>query len=122
LIHHANTQAQAHNLLSLTQIRDAIGHKDGAGLYSSNFIFENIPRADAGGVELPVKTISSVWTDGWQFPLRVFIVPEDKTWMRFAFDKSQFSMTDIEKLAERYQKNLIGLTKSMDIPVMQMAV
>jgi non-ribosomal peptide synthase protein (TIGR01720 family) len=122
LIHHANAQAQAHNLVSLTQIRDAIGHKGGAGLYSSNFIFENIPRADAGGVELPVKTISSIWTDGWRFPLRVFIVPEDKTWVRFAFDKSQFSMTDIEKLAERYQKNLISLTKSMDIPVTQMTV
>ncbi|MGZ5858898.1 MAG: condensation domain-containing protein, partial [Burkholderiaceae bacterium] len=118
-IHNANAQAQTHNLPSLKQIANAIGHDGNDSLYSSNFIFENIPRADSGEVSLPIKTISAVWTDGWQFPLRVFIVPEEKTWVRFAFDKSRFAIADIDELARRYQKNLIGLTKSIHVPVLQ---
>ncbi|HEY8102377.1 MAG TPA: SDR family NAD(P)-dependent oxidoreductase [Burkholderiaceae bacterium] len=122
VVHRANAQAQTHNLPSLKQIANAIGHTGNDNLYSSNFIFENIPRADSGGVELPIKTIAALWTDGWQFPLRVFIVPEEKTWVRFAFDKSRFAITDIEKLAQRYQKNLIELTKSIHAPVLQITV
>jgi non-ribosomal peptide synthase protein (TIGR01720 family) len=121
-VHAANAQAQLHNLPSLTQIAEAIGHGSRHALYSSNFIYENIPRADSGGIDLPVKTIAATWTDGWQFPLRVFIVPEDKTWVRFAFDRSRFSAVDIDKLAARYRKNLEALTKSIHMPVSQIAV
>ncbi len=121
-IHRANADAQTHNFPSLTQIADAVGHGGNNGLYSSNFIFENIPRADAGGIELPVKTIAAVWTDGWQFPLRVFIVPEEKTWVRFAYDKSRFSSAAVDGLAERYQKNLVALTKSIHAPLSQMTI
>jgi hypothetical protein len=121
-VHAANAQAQLHNLPSLTQIAEAIGHGSHHALYSSNFIYENIPRADSGGIDLPVKTIAATWTDGWQFPLRVFIVPEDKTWVRFAFDRSRFSAVDIDKLAARYRKNLEALTKSIHMPVSQIAV
>jgi non-ribosomal peptide synthetase component F len=122
MVHAANAQAQSHNLPSLTQIAKAIGMENGNALYSSNFIFENIPRADSSSIGLPIKTIAATWTDGWQFPLRVFIVPEDKTWVRFAFDTSRFATPDIEALGQRYRSNLLNLTKSIQAPVSQITV
>jgi non-ribosomal peptide synthase protein (TIGR01720 family) len=122
MVHAANAQAQSHNLPSLTQIAKAIGLESGSALYSSNFIFENIPRADSNSIGLPIKTIAATWTDGWQFPLRIFIVPEEKTWVRFAFDTSRFSITEIEALCTRYRRNLLNLTKSIQAPVSQITV
>jgi non-ribosomal peptide synthase protein (TIGR01720 family) len=122
VVHGANTDAQEYNLPSLTEIETLIGHNSSSALYSSNFIFENIPRATSDETVMPIKTISALWVDGWQFPLRVFIVPEEKTWIRFAFDKSRFKAADIEHLAQRYQNNLIDITRSIHAPVLQMTV
>jgi non-ribosomal peptide synthase protein (TIGR01720 family) len=121
-VHGANAQAQVHNIASLSQIRKMIGQEAGDNLYSSNLIFENIPRADAEGGDMPIKTISSMWVDGWQFPLRVFVVPEEKTWVRLAFDKSRFAASDIEKLAQRYLNNLNQLAASIHTPISQITV
>lgn len=114
VVHDANTHAQTHNILSLSEISTLLGLDSNARLYSSNFIFENIPRT--AGSEASANK-NSFWVDGWQFPLRVFVVPEDKTWVRFAYDKSKLTQSDVSKLADNYLKNLETIVASVAAPV-----
>ncbi len=114
-VHEANANAQAHSSLTLTRLA-ALAGEAGAGeaiapeaLYSSNFIYENIPRAQSGEGDLPIRAIGASWADGWHFPLRVFVVPEEQTWVRLAFDRSRFREQDIEQLADRYRRNLAAI-------------
>ncbi|CAN5459405.1 hypothetical protein BH11PSE11_BH11PSE11_03490 [soil metagenome] len=120
-VHAANANTQSHNLLSLTDVNRLIGRDTGTGpsdrLYSSNFIFENIPMAESGEAAMPIKTIAAQWVDGWQFPLRIFVVPEGKTWVRFAYDANLFSMADVARLADRYQTNLAAIVSSPNATV-----
>ena len=88
--------------------------------FGVNFIFENIPRASGGEASMPIKGISAVWIDGWQFPLRVFVVPEEKTWVRFAFDSSRMSRADAAQLADSFHRNLIAIAAGANAPVSQL--
>ncbi|TCS39448.1 acyl transferase domain-containing protein [Paucimonas lemoignei] len=114
-VHEANANAQAHSGLPLARLA-ALASEAGAGqdiapeeLYSSNFIFENIPRAQSGEAALPIRAVASTWADGWHFPLRVFVVPEEQTWVRLAFDRKRFSEEDVARIAGRYHRNLIAI-------------
>ncbi|MBI1890865.1 MAG: SDR family NAD(P)-dependent oxidoreductase [Burkholderiales bacterium] len=117
-VHAANADAQAHNGLSASQVAELAGCN--APLYSSNFIFENVPRAVSGEGDMPIKTLATKWVDGWHFPLRLFVVPEEKTWIRVAFDRNKFSMDDIAELAANYHQNLAAIAEQPDAAVSQM--
>lgn len=116
-VHEANANAQAHPGLPLADITGLLGEGKPACLYSSNFIFENIPRAASGEAAMPIRSIAADWVDGWHFPLRVFVVPEEQTWVRFAFDRQQFASEDIARLASRYQRNLASLVERLEQPL-----
>ncbi len=116
-VHAANAHAQTHNTLSLSHIAALSRLDSGTPLYSSNVIFENIPRSDTEGAAMPIKALSSRWFDGWHFPLRLFVVPEDKTWVRLAYDGKLFAPANIAQLAERYHANLAALIRQTDAPV-----
>ncbi|WP_158592174.1 hypothetical protein [Noviherbaspirillum sedimenti] len=45
------------------------------------------------------------------------MVPEEQTWVRFAFDRRQFASEDIAMLANRYQRNLASLVERLDQPL-----
>lgn len=117
-VHEANANAQAHSGLPLARLA-ALASEAGEGnegveiapeaLYSSNFIFENIPRAQSGESALPIRAVAATWADGWHFPLRVFVVPEEQTWVRLAFDRRHFREEDIAQLADRYHRNLVAI-------------
>lgn len=109
-IHAANGDVQSHNGLSSSQVAELAGLARGTPLYSSNFIFENVPRAASAEGDLPIKTLASKWVDGWHFPLRVFVVPEDTTWIRFAYDPSRFAAGDVAALAARFMRNLAAIS------------
>jgi acyl transferase domain-containing protein len=117
-VHVASTEAQAHNALSASQIAELIGYEH--ALYSSNFIFENVPRAESDGDDAPIKTVSTKWIDGWHFPLRVFVVPEQTTWIRLAYDRSRFTPSDIAELAENYRQNIAAIADQPEAAVSQM--
>lgn len=122
-VHEANANAQAHSGLTLARLAVLAGEADtGAAiapeaLYSSNFVYENIPRAQSGEGEVPVRAIGASWADGWHFPLRVFVVPEELTWVRLAFDRSRFREHDIEQLTERYRRNLAAIAAAPQQPL-----
>jgi hypothetical protein len=119
-VHAASTDAQAHNGLSASRIAELIGCDPNRPLYSSNFIFENVPRAEEGGDDAPIKTVSTKWIDGWHFPLRVFVVPEATTWIRLAYDRSRFSASNIAELAENYRQNIAAIAEQPEAAVSQM--
>jgi hypothetical protein len=122
-VHEANANAQAHSSVPLARLA-ALASEAGAGgeiapesLYSSNFIFENIPRAQSGEAALPIRAVAATWADGWHFPLRVFVVPEEKTWVRLAFDRKRFKEGDVAELAGRYHRNLIAIATGYEKPL-----
>lgn len=116
-VHGANADAQAHSGLPLARITELLEAGQSAPLYASNFIFENIPRAASGEGALPIRSIAADWVDGWHFPLRVFVVPEEQTWVRFAYDNRRFASADVLSLAGRYHRNLAGIVVHLDQPI-----
>jgi NAD(P)-dependent dehydrogenase (short-subunit alcohol dehydrogenase family) len=118
-VHAANADAQAHNGLAASEIAALAGCEPGRPLYTSNFIYENVPRAVSGEGELPIKTLATSWVDGWHFPLRVFVVPEETTWVRIAFDRSLFPAAEIAALAANYHRNLAAIAEQPEATVAQ---
>ncbi|WP_164932008.1 type I polyketide synthase [Janthinobacterium sp. 17J80-10] len=116
-VHGANADAQAHAGLPLARIAELLEGEGAAPLYSSNFIFENIPRAASGEGALPIRSIAADWVDGWHFPLRVFVVPEEQTWVRFAYDNRRFASADVLGLAGRYHRNLASIVARQGQPI-----
>lgn len=119
-VHNASSEAQAHNGLSASQIAGLAGCERGQALYASNFIYENVPRAVSGEGDLPIKTIATKWVDGWHFPLRLFVVPDEKTWIRVAFDRNRFEPAAIAGLARNYHRNLAAIAAQPEAMVAQM--
>lgn len=116
-VHGANADAQAHSGLPLARIAGLLESEKAAPLYSSNFIFENIPRAASGEGALPIRSIAADWVDGWHFPLRIFVVPEEQTWVRFAYDNRRYARTDVLGLAGRYHRNLANIVERLGQPI-----
>jgi non-ribosomal peptide synthase protein (TIGR01720 family) len=120
-VHAANHDAQAHNVVSLGDIEQALGMSGGLGrLYSSNIIFESLPSLEA---EIPegmalIKVLNSHWTDSWHFPLRLFVVPDKTTWIRLAYDPCQIQEEDIQKLMALYCTCLEQSSESLDETVL----
>ncbi|WP_158592173.1 type I polyketide synthase [Noviherbaspirillum sedimenti] len=63
-VHEANANAQAHPGLPLARITALLDEDRPPCLYSSNFIFENIPRAASGEAAMPIRAIAADWVDG----------------------------------------------------------
>lgn len=112
-LHKNNADLQHNNLISLDEIKELIGLESGAPLYQSNFVFENVPMAvdspenTEAESNLTLSVKEGYWTDGWQFPLRVFVVPQgDDFWVKFAYDSLLFSDSVIADVAEQYQQYL----------------
>ncbi|MBS0307667.1 MAG: SDR family NAD(P)-dependent oxidoreductase, partial [Proteobacteria bacterium] len=120
-VHVASSDAQTHNGLSASQIAELVGCAPGQSLYSSNVIYENVPRATSGEGDVPIKTIASKWVDGWHFPLRLFIVPEETTWVRLAYDRNKFADVAIAALAESYRRNLAAIAVRPEADLAQIA-
>jgi NAD(P)-dependent dehydrogenase (short-subunit alcohol dehydrogenase family) len=122
-VHEANANAQVHGNLPLARLATLASEAGEGGeiapeaLYSSNFIFENIPRAQSGEAALPIRAVAATWADGWHFPLRVFVVPEEQTWVRLAFDRKLFREDDVARLASRYHRNLTAIATGYQKPL-----
>ncbi len=127
-IHQQNLQLQHNNLLSLSEVKQLAGLSATDPLYQSNVIFENIPMPgddgpgddgpeDEGSSDRPqpLSVSEGYWTDGWQFPLRLFVVPEGEgIWIRLAFDRLELQAEEVESLGARLLQNLQALAADVE--------
>ncbi len=120
-LHKNNADLQHNNLISRDEINELIGLASDVPLYQSNFVFENVPVPDdsdenaeaESNLTLSVK--GGYWADGWQFPLRVFVVPQgDVFWVKFAYDRLLFSDSVIADVAVQYQQYLQKLVADLE--------
>lgn len=121
-IHQQNLDIQHHNLISPSEVKAIAGLDSSSSIYQSNVIFENIPMpADDGGEadqpsQVALKVTEGYWTDGWQFPLRLFVVPEGEDfWVRLAYDSGEIDSAQVAPLAQRLMDNLQKLAESIDL-------
>ncbi len=120
-IHQENLDIQHHNLISLSEIKALAGLTANDRPYLTNVIFENIPMpadGDSDAEDVPLKITDGFWTDGWQFPLRLFVVPEgDGMWVRLAFDSGELDSSKVPALTEQLFVNLEKIAVSLNKPI-----
>ncbi len=121
-IHQENLDIQHNNLISLAEIKEIAGLSINDRPYLTNVIFENIPMpSDSGNdssADMPLRITKGFWTDGWQFPLRLFVVPgNDKIWIRLAYDNGELDSSKVPALTDKLLVNLNKLADNLESPI-----
>ncbi|MEJ2856828.1 MULTISPECIES: amino acid adenylation domain-containing protein [unclassified Saccharothrix] len=97
----------------LTRLRSWSGVSEGANLFDSAVVFENYPVELGDGMGL--REIEAVETTS--FPLSATVYPSERLGVLLGYEPAMFDAASVERLGERLEALLVGLTEDPERPV-----
>lgn len=103
----ASSELQAHTAVAMGEIGALMGYGE-VPFCESNLVFENLPTVDAGqpsGPE-PLEILGADWTEGWHFPLRLFVIPASEIILRLGYDAQRLDPARVRALLDAIEPTL----------------